>query len=542
MATKIVVGIDFGTTYTAAAWAQASGSSQLEVIDNWPTLGEIVGTQVPSEIAYSQDDRTSFFWGYNISPRLRKIKWFKLSLEIGQDVLEYPFNLTAADVICDYLSAIRRHVYTTLQRRIGADSLQRASIAFTLTVPAIWSDAAKKTTEDAAVRAGMGQDIQLLSEPECAALYSIKTLKSLQSIQAQDRLIVCDAGGGTVDIITYEIVQISPLKVRECTVGTGDYCGSTFIDREFEKLLARRLGAHYENISLLDRQQIIKNFEHKKVAFRDQDDQPLFYINMPTVGKLEDLGIYNGILEITREDMRGLFDPIVTSIIDLLAAQVNAVSPLVNSILLVGGFGGSEYLYQCIRSWSANYGIGVFQPSDAATAVVRGAVMKGLEEVGPSMTEISRRARRWYGVTINKPFVEGRDLLEDRIYNVETGQVLARNQVSWFIRKDQLLKDDQIVRHAFFREFRDLTLWNDHLVCCASDVPPTRMQNPVTKLCTITSDLTSLGKSSFSRKWKSLKPCYKAEYNICFGLQNGNLTFSLEYRGRYYGVARVVFE
>lgn len=53
MSTKIVVGVDFGTTYTAAAWAQDSGSGQLEVIDNWPASGEIVGTQVPSEIAYS---------------------------------------------------------------------------------------------------------------------------------------------------------------------------------------------------------------------------------------------------------------------------------------------------------------------------------------------------------------------------------------------------------------------------------------------------------------------------------------------------------
>ncbi|KAI4213967.1 MAG: hypothetical protein LQ351_003371 [Letrouitia transgressa] len=435
MSTNIVVGVDFGTTYTAVAWAQSSGPRRLEIVDNWPTSGEIVGAQVPSEIAYSQNDRTSFSWGYNISPRLRKIKWFKLSLEIGQDVLEYPFNLSAADVICDYLSAIRQHVLITLQRRLGANSIQRAKVAFTLTTPAIWSDAAKKITKDAAVRAGMGGDIQLLSEPECAALYSIKTLENLQSVHVQDRLVVCDAGGGTVDIITYEIVQMSPLKVRECTVGTGDYCGSTFIDREFEKLLIRRLGVHYENISPLDRQQIIKNFEYKKVAFRNQDDQSLFYINMPTIGTLEDVGIYRGVLEISQEEMRSLFDPIVSSIIDLLAAQVKAVSPPVNSILLVGGFGGSEYLYQCICNWSAKYEIGVFQPSEAATAVVRGAVMKGLEGVGPSTTEVTRRARRWYGVTITKPYVEGRDLVEDRIYNVETGQVLARNQISWFIKK-----------------------------------------------------------------------------------------------------------
>lgn len=364
-----------------------------------------------------------------------QIKWFKLDLEIGQDVLEYPFDLTAADVICDYLSAVYQHLLTTLQRRLNTDVLQRATISFTLTVPAIWSDAAKKTTEYAAARAGMGKDLQLLSEPECAALYSLKTMEDLQSVRVNDRMMVCDAGGGTVDIITYDILQISPLKVSECTVGTGDYCGSTFIDREFEKLLIRRMGVHYDSISPLNRAQAIKNFEHAKIAFRDQEDQPLFYVNIPAVGTLEDVRVFEGNFEITRSEMRSLFDPVVGRIRELLAAQVKAVDPPIDSILLVGGFGGSEYLYQCIRSWAAQYDMKVFQPSEAATAVVRGAVLKGLEEIGPLKTEVIRRARRWYGVTINKPYIEGRDLVEDRIYNVETGQVLARNQISWFIKK-----------------------------------------------------------------------------------------------------------
>lgn len=69
---RIVVGVDFGTTYTAVAWAENSSSSQLEIITNWPTAGAIVGAQVPSEIAYG-DSRANFSWGYNISPRSRKV-------------------------------------------------------------------------------------------------------------------------------------------------------------------------------------------------------------------------------------------------------------------------------------------------------------------------------------------------------------------------------------------------------------------------------------------------------------------------------------
>lgn len=70
---RIVVGIDFGTTYTAVAWAEASNPNQIEIIRNWPTAGQLVGPQVPSEIAYSEEDRNAFSWGYNISPDRRKV-------------------------------------------------------------------------------------------------------------------------------------------------------------------------------------------------------------------------------------------------------------------------------------------------------------------------------------------------------------------------------------------------------------------------------------------------------------------------------------
>lgn len=70
---RIVVGIDFGTTYTAVAWAEGSNPNQIEIIKNWPTAGQLVGPQVPSEIAYSEEDRNAFSWGYNINPDRRKV-------------------------------------------------------------------------------------------------------------------------------------------------------------------------------------------------------------------------------------------------------------------------------------------------------------------------------------------------------------------------------------------------------------------------------------------------------------------------------------
>ena len=78
---RIVVGIDFGTTYTAVCWnwsSQSTGANpiapfQTEIIKNWPTSGNLVGAQVPSEIAYRDGDTTEYSWGYDIGPRERKV-------------------------------------------------------------------------------------------------------------------------------------------------------------------------------------------------------------------------------------------------------------------------------------------------------------------------------------------------------------------------------------------------------------------------------------------------------------------------------------
>lgn len=198
------------------------------------------------------------------------------------------------------------------------------------------------------------------------------------------------------------------------------------------------MGVHYSKVSIVHRQQVVKNFELTKIAFRDDPVQPNFYVNVPTVGNLEDAGVYGGNFEISRLEMKALFDPVIDKIIRLIRDQVMAASvgpQQVNSILLVGGFGESEYLYQRVLKWASQYNVQVIQPREASTAIVRGAVMKGLEpKAGPDKTEVVRRARRSYGVPTNQPFIEGKHLEEDMYYDKETGHKLARNQISWFIR------------------------------------------------------------------------------------------------------------
>ena len=64
----------------------------------------------------------------------------------------------------------------------------------------------------------------MVKEPEAAALYTMHTLGF--SLKAGDTFIVCDAGGGTVDLISYEVIAVEPsLELKELVPGKGvDIC------------------------------------------------------------------------------------------------------------------------------------------------------------------------------------------------------------------------------------------------------------------------------------------------------------------------------
>ena len=72
------------------------------------------------------------------------------------------------------------------------------------------------------------------------------------------------------------------------------------------------------------------------------------------------------------------------------------------AVLLVGGFGQNSYLKE--RLCHSLNGVEVLQPPNAWTAIVRGAVMIGLNRansMGAIVNVVSRRARKHYGVEVH---------------------------------------------------------------------------------------------------------------------------------------------
>ncbi len=111
-----------------------------------------------------------------------------------------------------------------------------------------------------------------------------------------------------------------------------------------------RLGGN----ALLTICQGLKYFE--EFVKRNYNEEEHSEVNVPFPGLPddEDVGLDSGFLVMTAEQVKSIFDPIIAEVIDLIEGQVDAIrenGSTVSGIILVGGFGQSNYLYQKVRQW-----------------------------------------------------------------------------------------------------------------------------------------------------------------------------------------------
>lgn len=145
-------------------------------------------------------------WGFQFKPEETRLRCIKLFLDRNQKLPHFvspletasqlrKFDKTVMEAASDYLAQIYKHTIATLTKRYGETFMSITKVQFVLTVPAVWSDSAKDATLKAAEKAGMGKrhELQLISEPEAAAVYTLKAIQP-NHLKIGDNFIVCDAG------------------------------------------------------------------------------------------------------------------------------------------------------------------------------------------------------------------------------------------------------------------------------------------------------------------------------------------------------------
>ncbi|KAF8950495.1 Heat shock 70 kDa protein 12A, partial [Entomortierella lignicola] len=362
-------------------------------------------------------------------------------------------------------------------------AFDQTHIQYCLSVPAMWNDNAKAMMRQAALQAGMITPLDpphrllLISEPEAAALYCEKKCDQFQIGHGQ-RFMICDAGGGTVDLIVFEVfVGPHGRTLKEVTRGSGHSCGSIFLDERMEALLRRRFSKWQEKgLSAANWVQIMDTFVHNvKPLFDGVEDQ---YLTMPAVpGRADltdyDIGLEDGTLTITAEEMRReVFDPVINDVLRLIQHQLQQTNNQCHAIFLVGGFGSSGYLHTRVKSEFGSRVPMIGVPPRAELAVVRGAAYAGLMP----RTITQRVARRWYGVDSLMAYEEGVDVPHKMVRDRD-GNLRARDRFSVYISPGQQIGIDECVSKRYIT-YQYPKPVNSPLYACSSMTMPRYVDSP----------------------------------------------------------------
>lgn len=243
-----------------------------------------------------------------------------------------PPGKSEIDVAADYLFKLRQAIRAQLQKALGeVFTREERNIRYYLTVPAIWNDAGKAATRTAAIQAGFLRDendnrLTLVSEPEAAALFCAKS--GLLNLKVGDAILIVDCGGGTVDLIAYEVEEEQPFSVMECTAGSGDSCGSTALNRNFSNILRAKI----RKMKLPDGSRTagkvyakcIMDFENRiKADFRNNGQK--WAVDVGIEADFPDAGIEEGYMTFMNEEILQCFEPVVNRILELVRNQIIAI-------------------------------------------------------------------------------------------------------------------------------------------------------------------------------------------------------------------------
>ncbi|KAF9087777.1 Heat shock 70 kDa protein 12A [Mortierella sp. AM989] len=317
----------------------------------------------------------------------------------------------------------------------------------------MWSDRAKDVMRKAAIRADLITEsdhpnrLMLVSEPEAAALYCERECKRYDLLN-HERFMICDAGGGTVDLIVYEItISSEGRRLSEVTKGHGASCGSMFIDLNLKNLLIKKFGIQAAKLPKNIIPSLVETFAYQvKPQFDGIEDQHLALPRSDCFDDLDDpkaIGIDGMYICLKASELKEMvFEPAVKKVLTLIQEQLDSAK-LCQAIFMVGGFGASNYLLKRVKQEFGGVVRTISAPHKPEMAVVCGAVYAGLN----SKTVAARIARRCYGVGTSMPFEAGIDPVHLKVERIDG--IWCKNRFSTFVRKGQKIDVDECVSDNF---------------------------------------------------------------------------------------------
>lgn len=248
---KVLVAIDFGTCGTTYAFAFADKKEDI-ITGRWNINQE----KNPTEIILDDIHKIKKF-GYECKEYLGdqssaediyyyfkdiKMELYKNNKEIKAD--NGNSTLSLAFLISKILIKIKEEALKAIRSR--NPMILDSEIEWKVTVPAIWKNESKEIMRRASQEAGIfdpdEQSTFFALEPEAAACDYVTGNPSSKAIIPGSTYVVCDIGGGTIDISTHKRVEESGnIYIEEVYPPIGGNNGSTYINKKFMDEVIKKL-------------------------------------------------------------------------------------------------------------------------------------------------------------------------------------------------------------------------------------------------------------------------------------------------------------
>lgn len=340
--TSPILGIDFGTTNTSAAWFDAQGKLRVvPVTDKSAVLPSVVwfpsadaSKCLVGQAARTQliDDQKHTVFGskrflgrrYNSEFVARHRDRFAFDLVEGADgysaVLIYgqtiPLVTVASVVVRDIVARANRAAGLTFKRCV-------------MTVPAHATVRQREAVRRAAESAGL-EVAAIVNEPTAAALFYANLRNPKQTV------LIFDLGGGTLDAT---LMRVENRVVKVLATGGDAFLGGS----NFDELIAEHFADALEQQGVTVRtnrtvmQRLALAAEFAKVNL---SRVPFVDVRVPVVAQKENGGFVDFEQRLTREHLEKLIEPLVERCIgaveDVLA-RGGLTSDQVDELVLVGG-------------------------------------------------------------------------------------------------------------------------------------------------------------------------------------------------------------
>ena len=295
-----------------------------------------------------------------------------------------------------------------------------------------------------------------------------------------EHYVVIDIGGGTVDITAHHHDQKRGITIITSPVGNN--CGGTMVNREFADFLQgvvepSEVSKSEENsdsdrsrkrMAILNNLRTCKEFENQKLSFGDSTSGntellsgdalavrlPQKFVNFYGVDKIK-TGIAalnddkiefedDGILRITPSKFAEFFKPAIEGILECIKGVFAQLEERVDTVFLVGGFGGCKYTYGKISTMLKDEfptrKIRVLVPKEHSLAVTLGAVKYRLK---PDIIR-SRRMDASYGTEIAPVYNSMRHRASSKRIDTN-GTVRSDHVYLYYVEEEEQISSDEIV-------------------------------------------------------------------------------------------------